>query len=294
MPAPSRLTLAACLVLAAIASPLFAKGGKDESEWSTDRLDAAWAERAIAHPGLDRGWCMSCRDWSDGRVAHCEVREFSYSQGRDPIAIDGGVYGGMTVMGWDRDDVRVLYRVITRARTEEQARDLAERIQLERTQGWVRAHGPEAAKGEWWAVEVKAWVPRTSKLALKVENGPLGVRDVRGTMDLNSINGPMSLVDLGGAIEARVENGPLHVALAGPRWDGAGLDAEAQNGPVNLVLPSDYSAKLVTGTINGPSAYDYALTTRLRSHDWITTTLGKGGPLVRVVTSNGPFHITTR
>jgi hypothetical protein len=101
-------------------------------------------------------------------------------------------------------------------------------------------------------------------------------------------------VDLGGAIQARVQNGPLHVALAGSRWDGAGLDAEAQNGPVNLVLRADYSARLVTGTINGPSAFDYALETRVRGHDWITTTLGKGGPPVRVVTNNGPFHIARR
>jgi hypothetical protein len=101
-------------------------------------------------------------------------------------------------------------------------------------------------------------------------------------------------VDLGGAVEARVQNGPLHVALAGSRWDGAGLDAEAQNGPVNLALPANYSARLVTGTINGPYAFDYSFETRVPRHDWITATLGKGGPPVRVVTTNGPFHIARR
>lgn len=292
MRSPFRLTLAACVVLAALSSPLSAK---DDRDWSTDRVDDAWAERALAHPELDRGWSISCHnDWHDGRVAYCEVREFSYPRVDEPIAIDGGESGGMTVMGSNRDDVRILYRVTTRARTEQRARALAAEIQLERTHGWLRSDGPEASRNEWWAVEVKAWVPHASRLALKVENGPLGVRDVHGTMDLNSINGPMSLVDLGGAVEARVENGPLHVALAGPRWDGAGLDAEAQNGPVNLVLPADYSARLVTGTINGPAAFDYALEARVRGHDWIMTTLGKGGPPVRVVTSNGPFHIARR
>jgi hypothetical protein len=66
----------------------------------------------------------------------------------------------------------------------------------------------------------------------------------------------MSLVDLGGAVEARVQNGPLHVALSGSRWDGAGLDAEAQNGPLTLALPADYSARLTTGSINGPRTID--------------------------------------
>lgn len=287
----ARFTLAASLVLAAFASPLFAK---DDPDWSTDRLDDAWAERALANPELDRGWCQSCRkDWNDGRVSHCDVREFSYPRSTKPLAINGGENGGMTVMGSDRDDVRILYRVMGRARTEERARALTTQIQLELKDGWLRSHGPEPSRDEWWYVEVKAWVPRASNLVLTANNGPLEVRDVRGKMVLNTINGPMSLVDLGGAVEARTENGPLHVALSGQRWDGSGLDAEAQNGPLNVVVPADYSARLVTGTIHGPRTYDYALDSNRRS-SWVQTTLGKGGPLVRVVTTNGPFHIGER
>jgi hypothetical protein len=112
-------------------------------------------------------------------------------------------------------------------------------------------------------------------------------------MILSSTNGPVSLVDLGGAVEARVQNGPLYVALAGSRWDGAGLDAVAENGPLTLALPADYSARLTTGTINGPRDFDYAIGPH-RSRAWVTTTLGKGGSPVRVVTTNGPFHITER
>lgn len=291
MRTPFGFMLAALLVFAAFSSPLLAK---DDSGWSTDRLDDSWVEYALAHPESDRGWSQSYRnDRGDGRIGHAEVRQLSYPRARRPVAIDGGDNSGMTVMGWDRDSVRVLYRVTTRARTEERARALAAQIQLEWTNGWLQPDGPETSSKEWWAVEVKAWVPRASDLVLQVHNGPLAVRDVRGRMDLNSVNGPMSLVDLAGAVQARVENGPLHVALAGSRWDGVGLDAEAQNGPLNVVLPAEYSARFVTGTINGPRSFDYAIESSRRS-SWITTTLGKGGPLVRVVTNNGPFHIGER
>ena len=286
-----RLTVASSLLLAAFSSPLLAK---DDSDWSTDHLNDAWAERALANPEIGQGWCQSChRNWGDGRVSHCEVREFSYPRIGKPVAIDGGADGGMTVMGWDRDHVRILYRVTARARTDARARELSAKIQLELKDGWLRSNGPQTSRDEWWAVEVKAWVPHGSNLALTTNNGPLAVRDVRGKMILNSINGPMSLVELGGAVEARTQNGPLHVALSGQRWDGAGLDAEAQNGPLNLVVPADYSARLVTGTLNGPRTYDYAIESNRRS-SWIQTTLGKGGPLVRVVTTNGPFHIGER
>jgi len=291
MRTPLCLILTAGFVLASLGSPLLANDGSDGS---TDRLDDAWAERALADPELDRGWCQTGHsDRGDGRAVFHEVREFSYPRVRQPIAIDGGDNGGMTVMGWDRDSVRIVYRVTARAKTEDRARALAAAIQLGLTKGWLRPEGPAAVGTEWWSVEVKAWVPRESNLALETSNGPLGVREVRGTMDLNSINGPMSLVDLAGAVEARVENGPLHVALAGSRWDGAGIDAEAQNGPLNLALPAGYSARLVTGTISGPRSFDYALESRPRQ-SWITTTLGDGGPRVRVVTNNGPFHIEER
>ena len=297
---PFKPLLTAALLLAAVTSPLLAKNGSKESkddpaDWTSDEYNQAWAERALANPEKDQGWGQSCsnNDWNDGSVSHCEVREFSYSRGKKPIAINGGDNGGMTVMGWDRDDVRIIYRVIARAKTEERARALAADIELGRTEGWVRPTGPETSNQEWWSVEVRAWVPRSSDLALKVQNGPMAVRNVRGTMDLSSTNGPVSLVDLAGAVEAHVQNGPLQVALAGSRWDGAGLDAQAQNGPVSLALPANYSAELVTGTINGPRSFDYAIESNRRG-GWITTTLGKGGAPVRVVTHNGPFTIEER
>jgi hypothetical protein len=104
----------------------------------------------------------------------------------------------------------------------------------------------------------------------------------------------VALIDLSGAVFARVENGPLAVELSGTKWSGAGLDAQSQNGPVALRLPKNYSAKLETGTLNGPSDIEYPLTVegRLRGH--FTTTLGQGGAMVRVVTDNGPLHIAQR
>jgi hypothetical protein len=122
-------------------------------------------------------------------------------------------------------------------------------------------------------------------------NGPLGVRDVHGTMDLSAINGPVSLVRLGGAVVARAQNGPLHVELDGSRWDGKGLDAEAQNGPVDLEVPRNYSARMETGTINGPRMYEHTIELMNHGRGDVITMLGSGGPPVRVVTSNGPFHI---
>ncbi|NOT33126.1 MAG: hypothetical protein HOP12_03045 [Candidatus Eisenbacteria bacterium] len=283
------LTVATALMIAA--GPSASRAGNGSS---TNRLDDAWVERALAHPERDQGWSQSSDSWNDGRVVACVVREFDYPRAKGPIAIDGGQNSGMTVMGSDRDDVRILYRVMARARTEEQARGLAARIQLELNDGVLEPVGPdESPKNEWWTVDVKVWVPRATDLELRTLNGPIGVRDVHGTMKLKTSNGPMSLEDLGGDVQARLQNGPLHVVLSGPRWKGDGLDAEALNGPLSLMLPADYSARLTTGTLSGPRTFDYAIDSH-RRRGWITTALGRGGPPVRVVTNNGPFSISER
>lgn len=263
--------------------------------WQTDAVDDRWAEKVLAEPDFDQGWCQSCQnDWNDGRESYCEVRELPYRADGRPIAINGGQNGGMTVMGWERNEVRVLYRVKARGDNTADAKALAGKVSVSNLRGWLTPQGPPPSHDEWWSVEMKVWVPRSSNLSLRTQNGPAAIRGVRGTMEVHAQNGPVSLVELGGAVYARVQNGPLHVALDGSRWSGAGLDAEAQNGPVNLVLPRDYSARLETGTVNGPAVISYPIGIEGKIRGQFTKTLGSGGPPVRVVTENGPFRFAQR
>ena len=263
--------------------------------WQNDAVDDRWAEKVLAEPDYDPGWSQSCQDdWNDGRVSFCEVHELPYRADGHPVAIDGGQNGGMTVMGWERDQVRVLYRVKARGDDQTEAKALAGQVRVEKVNGWLKPRGPETTGKQWWSVEMKVWVPRSTNLSLRTQNGPAAIRGVRGTMEVHAQNGPVSLVELSGAVYARVQNGPLHVSLDGPRWTGAGLDAQAQNGPVNFVLPKDYSARLETGTVNGPAIITYPVGLSGRIRGQFTTTLGSGGPPVRVVTENGPFRFTQR
>jgi len=266
-----------------------------EEDWTPETVDQDWAAKVLADPSYDQGWNMPCgEDWGDDRESACDVRELPYSPGSSPIVMRGGDNSGMTLIGWDRKDSRVIYRVLARAESAEEAKDLAKEVSVEVVNGVVRPRGPSSSHDRSWAVEIKAWVPRSSDVSLSTRNGPIGIRGVNGTMDIHSVNGPVALIDLSGAVMARVQNGPIAVDLSGSKWSGAGLDAASENGPVALRLPKRYSAKLETGTLNGPSDIEYPLTVegRLRGH--FTTTLGSGGPMVRVVTDNGPIHITQR
>src|SRR5262245_46096444 len=124
----------------------------DDDGLGTDTVDEAWAEKVLANPNDDRGWCQQCKQrWDHRRVAWCEVHEFPMTRTNRAIALDGGQNGGMTVMGWDHDTVRMIYRVMARARTVARAKEIAQSVRLVSHGGRVEADGPPASStGDGW------------------------------------------------------------------------------------------------------------------------------------------------
>jgi hypothetical protein len=242
----------------------------------------------------DAEWLENCREnsgrWNGNRAQFCEVRPSTLRSG-GALAVDGGQNGGASVRGWDGSEIRVSARIQAQASSEEEAREIARQITVRTEGGSIRATGPEQGRGRSWSVIYDIQVPRRQDVSVTAQNGPVSVEGVTGRMTLRAQNGPVSLRRVGGAVNARVQNGPLSVVLDGARWSGAGLDAEAQNGPVSLTLPRGYSAELETGTVNGPSSIDLPLSDGYRSGRRVKTTLGAGGPPVRVVTTNGPATV---
>ncbi len=250
------------------------------------------AQRPQFDEGMDR-----CRDhdWGDDSRAHyCEIRNLGFRAG-GAVNVDPGDNGAIRVAGWDRDSVGVIAKVRAQARTDEDAQALARRVRLTASGGTISADGPSTGRGEWWSVSFDVMVPRRTDLTARTVNGPIAVGDVTGKMDLNAVNGPLSLGGLGGDVHARTVNGPLVVTLSGTGWDGTGLDSETENGPVTLTIPSGYAAHLETGTVNGPMSFDFPITVQGRfSSRHIETDLGRGGPTIRAVTTNGPLIVRRR
>src|SRR5438093_887223 len=133
--------------------------------------------------------------------------------------------------------------------------------------------------------EIRETGMKATKQTLRVDPGMNGGVEILG-WDRDSI-----------AVTARIhvsaQNGPLTVELQGARWDGVGLDAETQNGPADLWIPGDYNAKVEFGTVNGPMDVGFPMTVTIsgRVKNRISTTMGNGGPLIRVVTTNGPMSV---
>ena len=256
---------------------------------------------AFAAQDSDEEWLEDCRDGWGGRgdwrsrVRHCEIREIGMKPPKGPLSVEPGMNGGVEITGWDRDSIAVTARIQVQARTRDDAEAMARDLKIEVAGGAVRVSGGRSPSGRHqnWGVMFIVRVPRRTDLTLSTENGPLSVTDVSGRMDLQTHNGPLSLSGVGGDVHASAQNGPLLVELLGAKWEGAGLDAETMNGPADLEIPANYNAKIEFGTVNGPMDVGFPMTVTIngRVKDRISTTLGNGGPPIRVVTTNGPMTV---
>ena len=237
---------------------------------------------------------MSCRqnNWYNDRLAgNCEIREQTLAPSGGAIAIDGRQNGGVSVKGWDQQQVLVRARVQTGAPTEAEAADLARQIRIETSGAKIHASGPERRKDYHWDVSYEVFVPRRSDLSLETQNGGIAIADVNGRIDFTALNGGVVLKRVGGAVRGSTTNGGLVVELSGDRWDGESLDVSTTNGGVIMSVPENYSANLQTGTVNGSVNTDFPVTVQGRINKQIALNLGSGGATVKAMTTNGGVHL---
>jgi hypothetical protein len=241
----------------------------------------------------DAEWLERCREgqygnrW-DGHA--CEVREVPVRRDLKSLSVDGSENGGVSVTAWDRDSVHVSARIQTMGDSQAEAERLLRDVRVEAAGGTIRAAGPSGRTAR-WTVSFDVFVPRHMDLDLRARNGGVRVQEVVGRMTLESENGGIALQGVGGDVRAHAQNGGLSVRLAGTRWEGAGLDAETENGGVHLVIPERYSARLETGTVNGGIKTDFPITVSGRISRRLSLTLGSGGAPVRATTTNGGVSI---
>jgi DUF4097 and DUF4098 domain-containing protein YvlB len=249
----------------------------------------------VAAQQTDDEWLRNCDRNDERLVSFCDVRVQSLG-GLSALDVDASPNGGVQIVAWDRADVEVHSRIQARARDADEARALADRIDVLIDGGRIGSDGPESERNASWHVSFVVFVPARIDVTAESVNGPMSVAGVTGRMDLRTVNGPLSLRDVAGDVQARTQNGPLSIRLAGSRWNGDGLDAETSNGPLTLEIPDGYNARLETGTVNGPMTSDVPLSVRFngRRSQRIEATLGDGGAPVRAVTTNGPVTIRAR
>jgi hypothetical protein len=229
--------------------------------------------------------------WDRDNERACKITEKTIAAVSGVLNIDGRTNGGITVIGANRRDILVRAMVQANARTESRAQALVDEIVLHMDGGRIYAEGPDTRNREGWSVEYEVEVPAHSDLNLRAYNGGIEVGGVTGTLRMETLNGGIHLDAVGGDVVAETTNGGVHVTLDGDHWQGKGLDATTTNGGVHVSVPRDYNAHLETGTVNGGVDIDFPVTVQGKIGRRITTDLGRGGPTIRVITTNGGVDI---
>ena len=269
-----------CFLVLAIAACALTVAAQDKSK---DKIDKKAAS-------------LQCRDSNyDNRLAgHCEIKEQPVPAG-GVIKVDGRQNGGISIKGWDRNDLLVRAKIETRASTQSEADALAQQVRIETAGLNIHAEGPESRDDYQWYVSYEIFVPRNSDLSLTAHNGGLSINDVAGKIDFQTLNGGVSLRRVGGAVTGSTTNGGVTIELTGARWQGEMLNVNTTNGGVNVLLPDNYSAHFETRTVNGNVASEFPLnvplTDRGRLPKEISVDLGSGGPTIRATTTNGGVHL---
>jgi hypothetical protein len=240
-------------------------------------------------------WCRDAGRGNRDRTS-CDVREQSLP-GITSLDVDTGGNGGIRVRGSSASTSRLRFRIVGRARTESDARDLAADVRITTDGGRVRVSGPRPRDREGWSVDVEIEMPRALPLTLATNNGGIAIDGVAGRTRFETTNGGVALNEVSGDVRGRTVNGGINVDLEGARWDGAGLDVETTNGGIRMRLPARYNAELQAETTNGGLNIDFPITVQGRLSDMrrrIDATIGAGGPRLHLRTVNGGVSIDRR
>jgi len=235
----------------------------------------------------------NCRRNRSDDERFCETRNVTLAPTQS-LNVDGRDNGGITVHGWDRNQIEIVALIQAQAETEAEAQAIAKEILVTARNGSVRADGPDTRRRESWSVSYEVWAPRRTELSLTAQNGGISVDGVSSRMQLETVNGGLTLTDVDGDVHGTTVNGGVTADLHGDRWTGAGLDLRTSNGGVHLTIPSNYSARLETGTVNGGINIDFPITIQGSVGRRFSTQLGSGGATVRAETTNGGVTIRRR
>lgn len=247
----------------------------------------AWAQ------GDEKGLSCNQREWNGDQRSFCVMREQAIPAAGGGLSVDGRTNGGVSVRGWDRAQILVRAQVQTWAKTDEEARGLADQVNVLINGNSISSNGPtnQGRDRKGWAVSFEVFVPRAYDLSLKAHNGGISVHDVQGRIEFETTNGGVSLARLAGNVRGTTTNGGINLTLDGSQWNGEGVDVRTTNGGVKVIMPANYSAHLESGTVNGGINFDFPVTVQGKIDRELNTDIGSGGAPIRVRTTNGGVSI---
>ncbi|MEZ5354600.1 MAG: DUF4097 family beta strand repeat-containing protein [Bryobacteraceae bacterium] len=130
---------------------------------------------------------------------------------------------------------------------------------------------------------------------IHTSNGPVTVNGVTGRLDIVTSNGPVraAVGDTDAPVRLRTSNGPVTLDVEGGRLSD--VTASTSNGPITVRLAESARARVKAHTSNSSITCKFPnMRVESQSKSSLNATLGDGGPLLDLATSNGHIRIEPR
>jgi DUF4097 and DUF4098 domain-containing protein YvlB len=252
--------------------------------------------------------CSDLRIRFDERDAVVRSEERTLTKAEAPtLEIRPHANGGVQIVGWEKDTYSV---TACKAASGADAERILSQISMSVEKGKISTKGP--GDDDDWTVYLLIRAPKSAVLDLETKNGPISLYDVDGKLtarahngpislknfsgeaDITAVNGPISLEGSNGNVRVHTENGPISVALTGKTWSGAGLTADAKNGPLTLMVPRDYQSSFVVESRNYSPVSCKSICDNARK-TWDDENrrieFGSSPAMIRLSTVNGPVSV---
>lgn len=239
--------------------------------WAGEGSSGQWNHHSFSMSGGgDRQPANSCADLHirfDERDAVMKSEEHTINKAEAPtLRVRPHTNGGVQVQGWDQNNYSVTACKAAADYNGEAERILSQ-IAVMVQAGEVSTQGPSDGDND-WTVYLLIRAPKAATVDIETTNGPLSLYSVDGKVTAHTTNGPITLQGFSGDAEITAENGPISIAggsgnvrvrtqngpisvdLKDKTWNGAGLSADATNGPVTLFVPSDYQSSFLVESRN--------------------------------------------
>ena len=134
-------------------------------------------------------------------------------------------------------------------------------------------------------------VETEGQVRVSTGNGDVEVRNAKSRVDVSTGNGDVDVVTVEGPVEVSSGNGNIDVRMSALRARDD-MRFTTGSGNVLLTLPANYNGELEASTGNGSIRSDFDLKIKGQLNPRrIRATIGDGGPMLRMSTGNGEFHL---
>lgn len=216
-----------------------------------------------------------------------------------PLAANGrvtikNVNGFTHITAWDQNQVKV--DAVKHARSQQGLNDVQIVVDSRADAIDIRTKYPEGENHDGGSVDYTLTVPRQAVLEnVATVNGTVEIEGVAGAIKASSVNGHIALKSVEGDANLSTVNG--HVEADFAKLAARTIKASSVNGPIALTLPAGAGAHLNLHSVSGSVHSDFDLpvkTARFGAGTNLDTTIGSGGPDIKLSTVNGGITLKRR